>query len=74
MIKFELKRLIFEWQQSHNAGLTYRQLAEQTDLSLSTIYLVANNKSKQIGIETIEKLCRFFDCEPGELIIRVRVG
>ncbi len=71
MIKFELKRLIFEWQQSHNTGLTYRQLAEQTDLSLSTIYLVANNKSKQIGVETIEKLCRFFDCEPGELIIRV---
>ncbi len=71
MIKFELKRLIFEWQQSHNTGLTYRQLAEQTDLSLSTIYLVANNKSKQIGVETIEKLCGFFDCEPGELIIRV---
>ncbi len=48
-------------------GLTQFQLASETDLSLSMIQGIENNRAKSITFSTLEKMCTVLGCGPGEL-------
>lgn len=71
MIQFRLKELLAKHQRVTSEKISYRKLAEATKLSTNTITRVANNDVEMIGLKTIDKLCEFFECGPGDLIIRV---
>lgn len=47
--------------------LTQKRLAEETGLSPNTVNLLYQNKLKRIDIDTISKLCTYFECEIGDL-------
>ncbi|MEB3280550.1 MAG: helix-turn-helix transcriptional regulator [Lyngbya sp.] len=49
--------------------LSQRQLARELELSPTTINQLFGNKFKRIDVETVEKLCKYFQCEIGELFI-----
>lgn len=70
MIQFRLKELIAERQRIKGEKVSYRQLSTATNLSTNTITRIANNDAQMIGLRTIAKLCKFFDCMPGDLITR----
>jgi len=50
--------------------LTQQEIAAQSELSQSVISTLASGKSQRIDFETIDKLCEFFNIEPGALFTR----
>jgi len=52
------------------ARLTMRGLAAATGLNLSSLNQLATNKTKRYDAKTIDRLCKFFQIEVGELLIR----
>jgi putative transcriptional regulator len=48
------------------------ELARLTGLHRSRIDLLYNEKAVRIDVEVLETLCRFFDCEVGDLLELVK--
>lgn len=51
-------------------ALTVRMLAAQADLAPSTINALMTNRAQGVQFDTLEKLCKYFDVNPGELFVR----
>lgn len=64
MLRFLLKKLMEE------KGATYRQVSEGAKISTSTLQKVANNQN--VETDVIDRLLNYFDCEPNDLIVRVK--
>jgi len=65
-VKFRLKELMAERE------ATFEDVSQGARVSTNTLYKMRENKQKQIGIEVIGRLLDFFNCEPGDLIVRVK--
>ncbi len=52
--------------------MTQKDLAIATGIRPATISALYHETAKRIEIDQIEKICEVFDCEPGELITRVK--
>jgi DNA-binding Xre family transcriptional regulator len=50
--------------------IPYREIHAKTGIAESAISAWMNNKVKYYDANTIDRLCEFYDCEPGDLIIR----
>lgn len=48
--------------------ITIGDVAEQTGISRATITRIANVPGYNTNTDTINLLCGFFECEPGELL------
>ena len=48
--------------------LSIQDVHEQTGLSRNTISLLYNEKVKRIDFDTMEKLCKLFNCSLADLI------
>jgi len=68
------------WYEEHAAALkeakearriTYREVSGKTGVATSTISAFMNDKVSLFYAETIDRLCAFYGCEPGDIIIRV---
>ena len=62
MLKFKLAELMKE------KGVTYREVSEEAKVSTSTLYNLVKGKPKMIGIDVIERLLKFFNCQPNDLM------
>lgn len=51
--------------------LTYREVAEATGLSSATLVAWKRDTVKRFDKDTLLTLCRFFECEPADLIRRI---
>jgi len=71
MIQFCLKELIARKERMERRRITYAIITEHTRISPSTLSRMANNSSEMIGISVIDRLCTFFACDPGELMVHV---
>lgn len=47
-----------------------KELAEAVGITEANLSLLKNGKVKGIRFETLEKLCAYLDCEPGEILSR----
>ena len=47
--------------------LTQKELSSILDIRLQTISDMENGKSRSLSVETIEKLCDYFNCDIGDL-------
>lgn len=61
MIKCHLSRLMGE------KKLKIADVARETGLHRNTITLLYDETAARVDLETIEQLCRLFDCPVGEL-------
>lgn len=50
-----------------NKGVSLQVAAIECGLSVPQVYNMNSNKTRRINFETIEKLCHFLECEPGDL-------
>ncbi|MGR3515274.1 MAG: helix-turn-helix domain-containing protein [Paracoccaceae bacterium] len=48
--------------------VTGRDLAAQIGISEQNLSLLKSGKVKGIRFETLEKICRALDCQPGDLL------
>jgi putative transcriptional regulator len=74
-IRVRLKTLIAERNLERiNAGepeLSIRSVARDAGLSAPVISGLVNNRTHRIDYSTLDKLCRFFDVQPGDLLVYV---
>ena len=64
-----LKILIAEKEFREDRKLTYRTISEETGISTSTLTLYMRQGVGAFDTGTIETLCKYFGCQPGDLIV-----
>jgi putative transcriptional regulator len=68
MIRFRLAELIADKSFKERRVVTVSEIAQATGIHRATLSKVANQPGANIGTEIIDKLCRYFACQPGELM------
>lgn len=48
--------------------MSVTQLAGQIGITLANLSILKNGKAKAVKIETLNKICRALDCQPGDLL------
>ncbi|MBO5260077.1 MAG: helix-turn-helix transcriptional regulator [Agathobacter sp.] len=48
--------------------MSVTELSEQMDMTLANVSILKNGKAKAVKIETLNKLCKILDCQPGDLL------
>ena len=71
MIKFNLKVLIADYEVKTGERLSYRTLSDRTSINKNSIAAIASNEARRLDLDTLDRLCMFFDCSPGDMIIQV---
>jgi putative transcriptional regulator len=67
-IKNKLKILISQKEYRENRKLPYRTIAEEAKIPLSVLTDYTSQNVKRFDVNTLEKLCKYFDCQPGDLL------
>lgn len=62
MIVIKLDDLIWE------RRVTAKDIAQATGLGVSTLSKLRNSKNANININTMDKLCKYFNCKLNDLI------
>ena len=52
--------------------ITYDDVLAETGLSKTTLTRLANDRADRVYISTIDRLCHYFDCQPGDLFLYVK--
>ena len=51
--------------------ITYDNILAEVGVSKNTLVRLANDRAAMIGISVINRLCAYFDIQPGELFVYV---
>ena len=62
MIKIQLNDLLAEH------GRTFYWLAKETGVSHTTLWRLKKGKALGINFDTLEKICRGLNCQPGDVL------
>ena len=71
MIQCRLRELMALKSRESRRKITYDDVTSNTRLSRSTLVRLANDRAERISINTMAKLCWYFDCQPGDLLVYV---
>ena len=53
-------------------GMSIRGTCRATGVSKNTLSRLANDHVDMVGISVVDRLCDYFDCQPGDLFVYVR--
>ena len=48
--------------------MSVTELSERVGITIANISILKNGRAKAIKIETLDKICRALDCQPGDLL------
>ena len=68
-LKSNLLVLVAQKSQRENRRISLRKVAEETTLQRYTVYAFANNTLREYPKDALEKLCGYFDCQLGDLLV-----
>jgi putative transcriptional regulator len=71
MIQCRLRELMGGKGRRERRRITYDDILAQAGVSKNTLTRLANDKAGMVGISVIDRLCSYFDCQPGDLFIHV---
>jgi len=71
MIQCRLRELIAAKGRRERRKITYEHVRKQTGINKNTMARLANDRAYLIAISTIDRLCAYFDCQPGDLFVYV---
>jgi putative transcriptional regulator len=71
MIQCRLRELMAIKARKEGRRITYLDITRATGIYNTTLTRLANDKAELIGKSTMNRLCAFFDCQPGDLFIYV---
>ena len=49
-------------------GMTSKELAEKMGITEANLSILRSGKARAMRFETLNKICYFLDCNPGELV------
>lgn len=47
--------------------MSVTELSEKLGITMANVSILKNGKAKAVKIETLNKLCKVLDCQPGDL-------
>lgn len=71
MIRVLLKQLLDEKSFREKRRITLGEVSETTGISRATLTRVANVPGYNTNTDTIDLLCEYFECSPGDILARV---
>ncbi len=71
MIHCRLRELMAVLGGRERRRITYEDVWMATGIAKSTLTRLANDRSDRVAMATMERLCAYFDCQPGDLFIYV---
>lgn len=48
--------------------MSVTELSERVGITIANISILKNQKAKAIKIETLDKICKALDCQPGDIL------
>ena len=67
-IQNRLKILIAEKELRDGKRLSYRTISDEAGLSTSTLTAYVSQKVNRYDASTLEAICKYFGCQPGDLL------
>ena len=74
MIQCRLRELMAAKGRMEGGRVNYGHIMSDTGISNTTLTRLANNRSDRVAMRTIDKLCAYFNVQPGDLFIYVEDG
>jgi putative transcriptional regulator len=74
MIRVLLKQLLDEKAFKERRRITMNEVSEKTGISRPTLTRIANIPGYNTNTDTINSLCEYFSCTPGELLTYIKDG
>ena len=71
MIRIMLIKLLDEKSFNEKRRITLSEVSDVTGISRATLTRIANVPGNVTNTDTINALCKYFSCQPGELLIYV---
>lgn len=68
MIRVLLKQMLDEKEFREGRKITLGEVSRQTGISTATLTRVANRPGYNTNTDTIDRLCRYLECTPAELL------
>lgn len=68
LIRFRLAELVSDKAFKERRVISLVEIAEVTGIHRATLSKMANQPGSNIGSDIIDKLCKYFDCQPGDLM------
>ncbi len=68
MIRILLKKLLDEKSFKERKRITLNEVSQETGVSRATLTRIANVPGYNTNTDTLNALCRYFECSPGELL------
>lgn len=68
MIRVVFKQLLDEKSFRERTRITVSDVCRETGISRATLTRIANIPGYNTNTDTLNSLCRYFDCEPGDLL------
>lgn len=48
--------------------MSVTELSEKVGITMANISILKNGKAKAIKVDTLDKICRVLDCQPGDIL------
>lgn len=71
MIRFRLAELIADKAFKERRSISMTEVAEGSGVHRATLSKMVNQPGTNVGTEIIERLCVYFQCQPGDLMTHV---
>lgn len=68
MIRLHLKKLLDDKSFRDKEKITLNQVSEETGISRATLNRLANTPGYNTNTDTLNALCKYFECTTGELM------
>lgn len=74
MIRFRLAELTADKAFKERRVIPLSEIAQATGIHRATLSKIANQPGANISTDLIDKLCRYFKCQPGDLLTFIEDG
>ena len=71
MIQTRLRELIGKKSRQERRRITYDDILANTGINKRSLTRLANDRADRVAFSTMNRLCAYFDCQPGDLFIYV---
>ena len=48
--------------------MSVTQLSEELDITMANVSILKNGKAKAVKLDTLNKICKILDCQPGDIL------
>lgn len=72
MIRFRLRELIADKAFKEKRLITMGEVAEATGIHRTTLTKIANTPSYNTTTENLDRLCNYFECDTGDVIVFIK--